>query len=344
MKNFYRGIVGCGLAVFTLFSAPAVYAGGGKEPASGIAPGTGSAGTGGASGAEQAVKIRFAIQPGSVQPQVADRLGYFKEEGLDVEFSIFSYGPPIIEAFTSKNVDFGLVGDLPVFSGIANGVDVQIVATASSSETYNGLIVRDAAKISKLSDLKGKKVSVPFGSNSQPLLYLYLERGGLKDTDLEIINLSVIDSVTSIVAGRIDAAVVWEPNLSVATQSGNGVSLFATAAGFKLFVNPVIARGEFVSKYPEQAAKFLRSLHRAGRWAKEHPDEAAQFVFDATQVDPAATKNSIAAMDYRATLSPERIEALVKSAEQSYQYGLITEKIDVLSHIDPSFLKAAGIQ
>jgi ABC-type nitrate/sulfonate/bicarbonate transport system substrate-binding protein len=161
---------------------------------------------------------------------------------------------------------------------------------------------------------------------------------------VEIINLSVTDSVTSIVSKRIDAAVVWEPNLSVAIQPGNGVSLFATAVGYKLFVNPVIARGEFVSEYPEQTAKFLRAIHRAGLWAKEHPDEAAQFVFDATQVDPVATKNNIAARDYRATLSPERIEALVKSAEQSYQYGLITKQIDVSSHIDPSFLKAAGIQ
>jgi aliphatic sulfonates family ABC transporter substrate-binding protein len=341
MKKKNRGLVYGGLAGFVfLMIASLAHAGGTREASSEA----GSEKATGPSGAEQPVKIRFAIQPGEVQPQVADRLGYFREEGLDVELSIFSYGPPIIEAFTSKNVDFGLVGDLPVFAGIANGVDVQIVATASSSETQNGLIVRDGAKISKLPDLRGKKISVPFGSNSQPLLYLYLERGGLKDTDVEIINLSVNDSVTSIVAGRIDAAVVWEPNLSVAIQPGNGVSLFATAVGYKLFVNPVIARGEFVSRYPEQTAKFLRAVHRAGIWAKEHPDEAAQFVFDATQVDPVATKNNIAARDYRATLSQERIEALVKSAEQSYQYGLITKKIDLPPHIDPSFLKAAGIQ
>jgi aliphatic sulfonates family ABC transporter substrate-binding protein len=302
------------------------------------------AGTAAAPEVEQPVTIRFAVQPGDVAPQVADRLGYFKEEGLDVELSVFSYGPPIIEAFTNKSVDIGLVGDLPAFSGIANGVDVQIVGIYHSSDKSHGLIVRDSARINSLPDLKGKKMAVPFGSNCQPLIYLYLEKGGLKDTDVEIINLSINDLVTSIVAGRIDAAVGWEPQISAATQSGNGVSLLTYSEGYKLFVNPIIARGEFVKQYPEQTAKFLRAIHRAGLWAEEHTDEAAQFLYDVFQIDPEATKKSIVVKEFRVDLSPERIDALLQSAEQSYQYGLINQKIDVASHIDTSYLKAAGIQ
>ncbi len=43
-------------------------------------------------------KIRLAVQPGDIQPYVAESLGYFKDEGLEVELNSFSYGPPIIEA------------------------------------------------------------------------------------------------------------------------------------------------------------------------------------------------------------------------------------------------------
>jgi aliphatic sulfonates family ABC transporter substrate-binding protein len=290
------------------------------------------------------VRLRLAVQPGDIQPYVAQKLGYFEEDGIDVELISFSYGPPIIEAFTSKSVDFGLVGDLPAYSGIANGIDITIIGTYSTSETQNGLIARNAANIKKLEDLKGKRVSVPFGSNSQPLLYLYLERAGLKDTDVEIINLSVTDSVASLVAGRIDAAVVWEPHLSTATKPGSGISELFSAEGFKLFVNPIIARGEFIAQYPEQTAKLLKVLNRAGIWAKEHQDEAAKIVADATEIDIEAVKINIRKRGLDPNLSTNRIDALILGAAQSFKYGLLTQKIDVAAHIDVSYLKAAGIQ
>jgi aliphatic sulfonates family ABC transporter substrate-binding protein len=288
-------------------------------------------------------KIRLAVQPGDIQPYVAEGLGYFTDEGLDVELISFSYGPPIIEAFTSKSVDFGLVGDLPAYSGIANGVDITIIGVYSTSETQNGLIVRNAANIKGFEDLKGKKVSVPFGSNSQPLLYLYLDRAGLKDTDVEIINLSVSDSVASILSGKIDAAVVWEPHLALATKPGSGVSEFASAEGFKLFTNPIIARGEFIKKNPEQTAKLLKVLNRAGIWAKASQNEAAKIVSDASHVDIDAIKINLIKRGLTPNLSKDRIDALVLGAEQAFQYGLITQKVDVASHIDTSYLTAAGI-
>jgi aliphatic sulfonates family ABC transporter substrate-binding protein len=322
------------LVLFAVLSA-GIYAGGTKdEKPAVLLPG----------GAEAPVKIRLAIQPGDIQPVIGQELGYFKEEGLDVELVTFSYGPPIIEAFTSKDVDFGLLGDLPVYAGIANGVDATIVATYSTSEIHIGLAVRDASNIKKLADLKGKKVSVPFGSNSQPLLYLYLQKAGLSDDQVEIINLSFTDSVTAIVAGQIDATVISESNLSRALARGNGVSLLETAKGFKLFVNPIIARGEFISRYPQQTAKLLKVLEKSGKWAKENRDRAAKIISDYSDVALESIILNIDKRDLNLALPKDRIDALVVGADQSLQYGLITQKIDVAGHTDTSFLKAAGIQ
>ncbi len=292
----------------------------------------------------ESVKIRFAVQPGDIQPFVAEKLGYFEDAGLDVELIQFSYGPPIIEAFTSKAVDFGLLGDLPVYSGIANNVDLKIIGTYSSSSISKGLLVRDDANIKELSDLKGKKVAVPFGSNSQPLLYLFLEKGGLTEEDVEIINLSFTDSVTSIIAGDIQAAVVGEPQLSLASAEGNGVSIFSDATGLKLFVNPIIGRGEFTDKYPELTSKFLGALEKAAEYATENVDEAATIASDATEIDEYAVKANLTKNELYLALPQEKIDALVTGAEQAYEFELIKEKIDILSYIDTSYLEAAGVQ
>jgi aliphatic sulfonates family ABC transporter substrate-binding protein len=293
---------------------------------------------------EQSVKIRLAIQPGNIHV-LAQELGYFKEAGLDVEISTFSYGPPIIEALTSGSVDFGLLGDLPVFSGVANGVDIRIPAIASSSSLSYGMLVRSDAGINAFADLKGKKVAVPFGSNVQPLLYLYLEKAGLKDTDLEIINLSATDSVGAITGGRIDAAVIWDPYLTLgAAQSEGKVKLLSTAEGYKVFVNPLIARGTFVDNYPEQTAAFLSALNKALVWIRENEEDAMKLLSEISEVPLDIIRINLPKADIRPNLTKERIDALIASADEAYRYGLLPDKIDVASHITTAFLEKAGIQ
>jgi aliphatic sulfonates family ABC transporter substrate-binding protein len=323
------------LPVFLLIGVLPVFSGGKKD-----APSSGAA----ANGPEQPVKIRFAIQPGNVHI-LAKELGYFEKEGLDVEISTFSYGPPIIEAIASKSVDFGLLGDLPVFSGIANGIDITIPAIASSSYLSYGIIARKASGVQTLGDLKGKKIALPFGSNVQPLLHLYLEKAGVKETEIELINLSAIDAVGAILAGQVDAAVIWDPYLTIAVlQSQGSVSLLATAEGYKLFANPVIARGEFTAKYPEQTVKFFRALNATIAWVLANEEEGMKILAEVSEVPLDVIKINLPKSDITLNLTQERIDAIVSSAAQSYKYGLLTQEIDVASHIDSSFLKAAGVQ
>ena len=62
--------------------------------------------------------LKIGRQPGDVVTTIALEKGFFEEEGLDVEVSVFSYGPPIVEALTSGDLDVGLLGDQPAFSAI----------------------------------------------------------------------------------------------------------------------------------------------------------------------------------------------------------------------------------
>jgi aliphatic sulfonates family ABC transporter substrate-binding protein len=295
-------------------------------------------------GREQPVKIRLgATATSQIHAQLADKLGYFKDEGLDVELSVFSYGPPEIEAFTAGELDIGTVGDLPSFSAIANGVDLVIVGFYSTSSISQGLVVRDAANIKKLSDLKGKRISVAFGSNNHPLLYQYLDLGGVAEDDVEIVNLGLNESVSAIIAGRIDAAILSEPRITQAVQAG-GATLFMTTEGIRAFSGPVVARSVFLKSYPEQTAKFLRAFNKAGIYANTNPDEAAQIVADITGGGKEALKNQITKADLSLPLTKERIDYFVEGADLAYKYGLLPQKVDVRLRIDDSYLKAAGIQ
>ncbi|MFP3040497.1 aliphatic sulfonate ABC transporter substrate-binding protein [Treponema primitia] len=339
MKKFYgftSGLKGYILfAVIALFGSVQIFAGGGAQSTAPAAvPG----------GKEQPVKIRLASTVTSqTHARIAEKLGYFTDEGLDVDFTVFAYGPPEIEAFTAGSLDIGTVGDLPSYSAIANGVDLVIVGFYSTSDTITGILVRDAANIKSFADLKGKKVAVAFGSNNHPLLYQYLDLGGVKESDVEIFNLPLSEQVSALVTGRIDAVVTSEPRITQAVQAG-GITLLSDTKGIRVFSNPVIAHTAFLKTYPEQAAKLLRALDKAGRWANANADEAGQLIADITGGSKESQVLAITKAQLDFTLTKERVDNFVLGAELSHKYGLIPEKIDVRSHVDDSFLKAAGVQ
>lgn len=288
--------------------------------------------------------LRIGRQPGDVVTTIAQEKGFFEEEGLDVEVSVFSYGPPIVEALTSGDLDVGLLGDQPAFSAISNGVDIEIFSAVGSSNHRHGLIARDDSNIESIADLKGKKVSVPVGSNAQPLLYIYLDEAGLKDTDVEIVNLGVTDAETSIIAGDIDAAVVYEPHFTSVATKENGVHVVTDAEGYKDYVTIEVTRRDYAKENPEQIAKLLRAWNKAIEWSNNNQQEAAQIVYDADGVDIATTLKYFETTDVHLNLTDTDVDAIVAGESQSFKYGLIENDFDVNEYINFEYLELAGLR
>ena len=288
--------------------------------------------------------IRLGIQPGDLLTNVAFANGYFDEEELEVDAQVFSYGPPIIEALTSGDLDAGVMGDQPAFSAISNNVDIEIISALSSSNQRHGLIARDDSGIETLADLKGKTVSVPVGSNAQPLLYIYLDSVGLTDQDVEIVNLGVVDAETSIIAGDIDAAVVYEPHFSSVATEENGVHIVTNAEGYKDYVSITVDRKDFGKENPETVAKLFRAWNKAAEWSVANPEEAAQIVFDADGTDKAITENYIKTSDIHINLTDNDVSALSDGEQQSYQFNLIENDFDVNDYINFDYLELADLR
>jgi aliphatic sulfonates family ABC transporter substrate-binding protein len=299
---------------------------------------------GAAHSADEKVKLILASQPSVFQPIIAQEKGFFAEEGLNIEIAQFSYGPPIVEAITAKNADFGFLGDMPAYSAIANDAGVIVIGSIGASYVMHGIAVRSDRNINSFSDLKGKSIGVPFGSNTQPLVYLYLDKAGLTEDDVEIFNIAAADITAALVRGDIDAGVVWEPVLSVATKEGNNVKLLATAEGIKLFADPIIARKEFTDAHPDETAKLLRALNKAGVWAHEHQQEAAEIQNKVTEVALDALLLTLAKKDLSAGIDDTWLDAFEKGAHDAFKYGLLKKDIDVRNYVNLEFLKAAGIQ
>jgi ABC-type nitrate/sulfonate/bicarbonate transport system substrate-binding protein len=284
------------------------------------------------SGDTENVTIRIAVQKSIAIPYLADALGYFDDEftedNINVELVEFSLGPAVIEAVGSEEIDIGFLGDVPAFSGLVNGGDYKIIARWESD--YNSyLIVRDDAGISSLSDLKGKKLAFAFGSTQTALVYGYLEGAGLTDDDVELVNLSLADIVTSITNGEV---------------ANGGITRLLDSEGYKLFVSPVIATNNFTEAHPDLTARVLKVLQKAAIYSEKNNEEAIKLAAERIGVDESAIGPLMQECDLEYQLGDEEIAAIKENAKRSYELDVIKEELDIEQYIDTTYLKEAGIQ
>lgn len=150
---------------------------------------------------------------------LARDLGYFKEKGLDVEFTVIEEASMYMAAQASGKL-----------SGSASTIDEILKyrpnfcfkAVAALDESHGGDGVLVGNEITSLKELKGRNVAVNEGSVSQFWLSYLLRQNGMSMTDLNVQNMTADDAASAFIAGRVPAAVTWEPNLSLVRQKGQG--------------------------------------------------------------------------------------------------------------------------
>lgn len=291
--------------------------------------------------------IRYAYQPSHSQLIIAEELGFFKEEfekdNITLESKQFAAGPPIIEAFAAGELDFGMVGDQPAIQGRANNIDLKAIASYSSSEKGNALLATKKSEIKELKDLKGKKIGFTVGSVGHQLLLIYLETAGLNKEDVEMVNLSPSDIFTSLKSNNIDAAITWEPYISMAAESED-IIVVTDSTGYKYSVNLIVGNSEFLKKYPDVTARLLKVLDKSAKWSEEHNEESLDLIQKRSGITKEAMRGSFDKYDKDISLNEKRINSVEDTAKYLKENNIIRSEVKIEDLVDTSYLEAAGIK
>jgi len=110
----------------------------------------------------------------------------------------------------------------------AGGIDSTALITGSYSEGNDGVVLKGENK--KLSDLKGMSVYLPALSVSHYLLVRGLEKAGLQEKDVKVVNTSDADIVSAFGTRSVQAAVAWNPQLSVIKKTPQTTEVFSSSA------------------------------------------------------------------------------------------------------------------
>ncbi len=230
---------------------------------------------------------------------IARDKGFFVEEGVDVELRIMENTPLKMGALMAGQVDLvaSTADEFPIY--MKPGTPVKYFLAVDNSNGGDGVVSNK--DIAKVADLKGHKVAFEEGSVSQFFINALLLEAGLTQDDIEMVNMTATDAGAAFVAGRVDAAVTWEPHLTQGEQTEHGHRLIDSSQKPGLIVDVVAATQETLDEHGDRLKAFVRAWQRALEFLESNPDEGYQIMSDGVGgwlSDPEEFKAVVTGVEY----------------------------------------------
>lgn len=265
--------------------------------------------------------------------------GAFDDAPYKVKFARFDYGPPLVQAAASGNIDLGYVGTVPPITGAAQQYGFKIVATQHGSDptkAAENIIVPKDSPIQTLSDLKGKKIAIPQGSSAHGLALLALKSVGLTPKDVELVYLSPAAGATAFNTGKVDAWSIWNPQSAIAV--GDGARIIAKGIPPIDQVNNYYVATDKSLNDPTRRAALADVLTRIARifnWAQKNPDQYAKAIATETGVPLADARATVDSYPFKISqVLPEDIKAEQALSDAFFEAGEIKKQVDVTTITD----------
>ena len=182
--------------------------------------------------------------------------GIFEKNGVNVEIKYFPVYSDSLTAFYSNQVDGICIAASDAVAPLNEGVDFKIVLVNDNSSGADGLVVHD--NISSVQDLKGKTVATEIGTLEHMFFLKILEDNGMTINDVNFTNMTINDAGPAFIAGSIDAAVLWEPTLSMAVNAGGKV-IYSTASEPGLIPDTLAVRQDIIDNNSDVVQKVVQS-------------------------------------------------------------------------------------
>jgi NitT/TauT family transport system substrate-binding protein len=274
---------------------------------------------------------------------IAQEKGYFKEEGITVEFD-YRFETDGVALVGAGTLPFAVVSGDQVPLARAQGLPVVYVAT-----WWNGypvaVMAMKASGIQTVPDLKGKRVGIPALSGASYVGFrALLNSAGVKEDELqlEVINYTQVESL---IGGKEDAVVVYANNEPVQMRvRGYEVNVIRVADFVNLASNGLLSSEKTLREKPDLLRGTIRAILRGVQDAMADPEEAyaicKKYVDIATEQDVVQKQVLAASIEFWRSDKPgwsdpaawQNMETTLRSM------GLLTQPLDITKAYSNDFL------
>lgn len=304
----------------------------------------------GGSSADKKIVAYGVIDPQiSAQQIIADKKGYFKEEGLDVENKLVQSGGDISPLISGGEAQVSFESPYTDIAVAANGVPVKIVAPMADIGNTQCVVARKDSGIVNGKDLEGKKIGMAAGSGVLIAIRNMGKELHVDTNKINFVTLSPSDQLSAMEHGDIDAMACWEPWVSNGEKAG-GKLLFSGLKSYLgdkqgdvswlSFYTTMQVTDSFLKEHPEDVKAMLRALKKATKFIHEHPDEAAEIIAKEINLDKEQVKKIMEQNKYDMNFDDHFKASCEEMSSFMLEMKNISSNPAFKTYADPSALEA----
>ncbi len=272
---------------------------------------------------------------------IADAKGYFREEGLEVTLIPYEAGLTALEDNLTGKIDVASVKEFPTTLASYDHPEIRILACIGSPNIHE-LVARKDRGIAQVADLKGKHVGFMKKSSAHFFLINFLEANGLSFNDIKPVCLTPSASVDAMDKGEIDAAMLWDPYVTLTKKRLKGNAISWSGQGDRDFYFLLTVREELLKTRPEIVKPLVKAILKAERLIKTNEPEAKDIISHRLKRDRAYMDQVWPKLKLGVSLPQSLLIAMEDGARLAIRFGItkMTEIPNFLELIDEDDLRA----
>ena len=278
---------------------------------------------------------------------------YEKQLGVKVKIVKFDSGKDVNTALAAGSIDVSELGSNPTALGIGNGLNYDVIYIGDIIGSAESLVVKNNANVNSVSQLKGKKIAVPFASTSHYSLLNALKQAGLKESDVKLLDLEPNDIHAEWKRGDIDAAYVWYPVLNNLVKDGKILTGSDKLAKQGIITaDLVVARRDFAKSNKNLVVRYIKALNQANDLDQKNKEQSIKDISEILNISESDAKfqrNGFEWIDGKKQLSKEYLgeniaNVLKNTADFLKEQGSIKKSPtlkEYKDHVQTKYLKEA---
>ncbi|WP_062207621.1 aliphatic sulfonate ABC transporter substrate-binding protein [Aureimonas sp. AU12] len=256
----------------------------------------------------------------------------FEEDGIGIRWVQSAGSNKALEFLNAGSIDFGASAGGAALVARINGNPIRSVGVYSLAE-WTALVVPAGSPITKVEDLKGKRIAVTRGTDPHIFLERVLADAGLSDKDVTLVLLQHADGKQALLRGDVDAWAGLDPLMAAAEIEDEAVLVLRKP---EYNSGGVISTPEtFAAAHPDIVRRVLATYETARKEAVAKPDALKEALVAATKLPPEV----IARQLERTKLTTSRIDdaerdAILGAGEALQKAGLVAADVNVSDVVD----------
>ena len=257
----------------------------------------------------------------------------FEKDGIKVRWVQTLGSNKALEFLNAGSIDFGSTAGSAALVAKINGNPIKAIYVYSRPE-WTALVTRKDSAISKIADLKGKRVAVTRGTDPHIFLVRALLSAGLSEKDIQPVLLQHPDGKTALIRGDVDAWAGLDPMMAQA-EIEDGAKLFYRNAAANTW-GILNVREQFAKDHPDLVKRVLAVYEQARKYSLAHYDELKAAFIAVTKLSDTVVDKQLkerTGLTYNKIGSQQR-DSILAAGIALQQAGVIPANVDVKKALD----------